>query len=146
MVKQDPLMDDKSTWSDDLGYLATLAWLINKAHEASMDVDQDVYDWFFILEQLQVEVEGQLYVKEKMDSIKKVDEMTVKVKKALAKIYTTYGDQIGNLSQTKAGDLRDVVFPYHRLLNRVIHKEQLRLRNFDDGGFSSAFARNQSRG
>ena len=136
--------NEQSNFSDDIGYLATISNLINKSHEASADSDQDVYDWFNILEQLQIEVEGQLWVKKKLKTINSLDEMRLNVKKNLAVIYTKYGSSVGNLSPTDAGKLRDVVFPYHRLLNRVIHSEQLRMKNFVVDGFESSFSRNNN--
>ena len=131
-MKGNALIQDQETWSDDLGYLFTISNLISNAHAASSDSDQDVYDWFWILEQLQIEVEGQLYYKKRFDQIASLDAVRLSVKNNLKTIYSKYGDRVGHLSQTNVDKLRDVVFPYHRALNRVIHEEQLRLRNHDE--------------
>lgn len=125
-------LDDQKEWSDDLGYLMTISNLINNAHAASADNDQDVYDWVWILEQLQIEIEGQLYVKGKEDTVKKLDEMRISVKKTLKEWYVKYGNRVGSLTQPQADSLREIVLPYHRLLNKVIHEQQLRLRNFEE--------------
>lgn len=125
-------LDEQQEWSDDLGYLFTIGNLINNAHAASTDADQDVYDWVWILEQLQIEIEGQLYVKNKVDDVKSLDEMRKKVKSELSIIYKKYGDRIGSLTQPQADKLREIVLPYHRLLNKIIHEQQLRLRNYDE--------------
>lgn len=125
-------LDDQKEWSDDLGYLMTINNLINNAHAASTDPDQDVYDWVWILEQLQIEIEGQLYVKGKSDVVDQLDTVRKNVKSSLVKFYTKYGKHIGSLTQPQADVLREMVLPYHRLLNKVIHEQQLRLRNFDE--------------
>jgi len=126
------LLEDQKEWSDDLGYLMTIGNLISNAHAASTDPDQDVYDWVWILEQLQIEVEGQLYVKGKHEVVTKLDDLRKQVKDKLKTIYNKYGSRIGSLSQPQADSLREVVLPYHKYLNRVIHEQQLRLRNFDE--------------
>ena len=114
-------------WSDDQGYLDTIAWLISKSHEASMDADQDVYDWFFILEQLQLEIIGQLMIRGLNEELDKLRELRVSTSNRLDEIYDKIGDRIGSLPPKDVSKLRRVVYPYHEYLNILIHKMDLRL-------------------
>lgn len=114
-------------WSDDQGYMDTLAWLINKSHEASMDSDQDVYDWFWILEQLQLEIVGQLVNRDLTEDIDRLQKLRKKTRIALDETYKKVGHLVGKLSPCDASNLRDIVYPYNHELQIIIHKLDLRL-------------------
>ena len=116
-------------WSDDQGYLDTLSGLINKAHEASMDAGQDVYDWFWVLEQLQLEIDGQLMKRGLRDDFNDLEEMRKKTRESIDKAYTQIGNRVGNLSPADASKLRDLVYPYNRKIQILIHKLDLRLHD-----------------
>ena len=113
-------------FNDSKNYLEQIGFLISKAHEASMDSDQDVYDWFFILEELHLELDGFLYAKNDTETIKLIDVAKEQTSKKLKMIYLKVGHNVGNLKPDNVSSLRNVVFPYHRLLNRIIHKNNLR--------------------
>jgi hypothetical protein len=113
-------------FDDSKNYLEQINFLISKAHEASMDADQDVYDWFFILEELHLEIDGILYAKKDTETIKIIDNAREQTSKHLKVAYRKVGNNIGNLNPDNVSGLRNVVFPYHRLLNRIIHTNNLR--------------------
>lgn len=115
------------TWSDDQGYIETVAGLINKAHEASIDGGQDVYDWFFILEQLQLEIIGQMVVRDLKTEIEELSVLRAKTSHLIDKAYSVIGSKVGNLPLHEASKLRRIVFPYHEKLNILIHQMDLRL-------------------
>lgn len=114
-------------WSDDQGYLDTMAGLINRSHEAATDADQDVYDWFFILEQLQLEIIGQLVVRQMNDELEELNALRLETSNKLDKAYEKIGDKVGYLSQADASKLRRIVYPYNEFINILIHKMDLRL-------------------
>ena len=116
-------------WSDDQGYLDTLSGLINKAHEASMDAGQDVYDWFWVLEQLQLEIDGQLIKRELNDDFNELELLRKETRRLIDEAYTKVGNRIGQLSPADASKLRDLVYPYNRKLQILIHKLDLRLHD-----------------
>ena len=118
-------------WSDDQGYLDTLSGLINKAHEASMDAGQDVYDWFWVLEQLQLEIDGQLVKRELNEDFEELEALRLATRKKIDEAYTKVGSRVGNLSPADASRLRDLVYPYNRALQILIHKLDLRLHDVE---------------
>jgi len=122
--------DNDREWSDDRGFLESVGWLINKAHEASMDPGNDVYDWFWILQQLQLEIIGQLTFRSMTDDIKNLNELRNKINGNLEKAYAQIGKHdLSTLSPSSATKLRMIVYPYHEMLNILIHKMDLRLHD-----------------
>ena len=115
------------TWSDDQGFLDTVAVLINKCHEASMDSDQDVYDWFFLIENWQLEIVGQLIIRGLKDELDEVKALRKSTRDALDKAYNIIGNNVGHLKPKDVSKLRNIVYPYHELMSIVTHKMDLRL-------------------
>ena len=121
-------------WSDDQGYLDTINFLTFKAHEASMD-DDNVMDWYFILEQLQLEITGQLIVRSLEKELEELKSLQLNTFNTLERVYTKLGSNNG-LNSLKVAKLRHIVFPYHERINILIHKMDLRLHDVkpsDDG-------------
>lgn len=113
-------------WSDDQGYLDTINFLIFKSHEASMD-DDNVMDWYFILEQLQLEITGQLVLRGLVDDLASLKALREKTLTDLQRAYQQLGNK--SLSSFDVSKLRRLVFPYHELINILIHKMDLRLHD-----------------
>ena len=116
-----------AVFNDAFGYLDTISWLIRKAHEMSVD-DDDVVDWFMILEQLHLELDGQL-LGEDVDKDTPEQEALEKLRKGVSESLR----DTAKMSNKSLFDLRDIVRPYHQKLNRVAHKYQLRMKNDKDG-------------
>jgi len=108
-------------WSDDQGYLDTLSGLINKAHEASMDAGQDVYDWFWVLEQLQLEIDGQLAKRGLNKEFEELETIRKETREKIDSAYQRVGNRVGKLSPADASKLRDIVYPYNRKIQILIH-------------------------
>lgn len=119
---------DDRRWSDDQGYLDTINWLTNKSHEASMN-DQDVYDWFFILEQLQLEITGQLIVRGLTKELSDLKDIQSVTSKRLDNIYKKYNNDVSGFSTRDTSRLRSIVFPYHEKITILIHQMDLRLHD-----------------
>ena len=126
-MKNSLITGDDRTWSDDQGFLDTVAILINKCHEASMDADQDVYDWFFLIENWQLEIIGQLTLRGLSKELDEVKILRKSTREKLDKAYVKIGGRVGNLPPRDVSALRNIVYPYHELMSIVTHKMDLRL-------------------
>jgi hypothetical protein len=103
-----------ASWSDVDGFYKRVHWLITEAHSSSND-DEDIKDYFMILEQLHLEIIGVLSVEDQ----------------ALLETRRRETWKIVNSKELDTKALcykREKVRPYHLMMSRYLHSYGLLLK------------------
>ena len=127
MTSDNKLKISTTEWNDSLGYLQTIDWLLRTAHIQSMD-DDDVYDWFMVLEQLSIEVSGQYMSPAEQSVVAEIET----VRKTTLKNYRDLQQKLKNSQYDKNERLmryREVIRPFHLLINKYAHLKGLRMQD-----------------
>lgn len=127
MKEGDNLKISQTEWNGSLGYIETIDWLLRTSHVASMD-DDDVYDWFMALEQLSIEVSGQYFSDAEKEIYDKIESTRKETLKKFREEQKTLKHNNNLNQQDRLIALREVIRPFHLLINKYAHMKGLRMQ------------------
>jgi len=127
MKEGDNLKISQTEWNGSLGYIETIDWLLRTSHIASMD-DDDVYDWFMALEQLSIEVSGQYFSPNEKTIYDEIESTRKETLKKFIKLDNELKNKVGIKKQDKLIALREIIRPFHLLINKYAHMKGLRMQ------------------